>query len=72
MLAFLQRWLNASSAHPALRDPGESARGTDHDVFPEDRDAGDYAITRYPPFDQGIPVISADKILRAQQELVNR
>lgn len=48
------------------------SRGTGLDVYQGDEDPGDYAITRYPPFDKGIPVIALDKILQSQQELLDR
>lgn len=41
-------------------------------MYQGDEDPGDYAITRYPPFDKGIPVIEIDKILQSQQELIDR
>ena len=46
-------------------------RGSGLDVFQGD-DPGEFAVTRYPPFDKGIPVINTDKILQAQQELLDR
>jgi hypothetical protein len=71
MPSFLQRWLNFSPAHPAPRAPVASARGAGHDVSPFE-DTGDYAITRYPPFDQGIPVIPLEKLLYSQRDLIGR
>jgi conjugal transfer pilus assembly protein TraI len=47
-------------------------RGAGLDVYQGDEEPGDYAITRYPPFDKGIPVIEIDKILQSQQELIDR
>jgi conjugal transfer pilus assembly protein TraI len=34
--------------------------------------AGEYAITRYPPFDKGIPVVDPTKLLCAQGDLLDR
>lgn len=52
--------------------PQPAHRGAGLDVYQGDEDPGDYAITRYPPFDKGIPVIEIDKILQSQQELIDR
>ena len=35
-------------------------------------DAGELALTRYPPFDQGIPLIEVETLLRSQEELITR
>lgn len=47
-------------------------RGAGLDVYQGEDDPGEYAITRYPPFDKGIPVINIEKIIQAQQELIDR
>ena len=75
MITFLKRLLDRSlKAPPAVlvqpRPTPQRVSGLD--VYQGDADPGDYAITRYPPFDKGIPVIDIYKVLRAQQELVDR
>lgn len=75
MLTFLRRLLNRTPAQqsaPLLVPPQLQSRGTGLDVYPGEEDPGDFAITRYPPFDKGIPVISVEKILQSQQELLDR
>jgi conjugal transfer pilus assembly protein TraI len=52
--------------------PIQEARGDGLDVYIGDDDTGDFAITRYPPFDKGIPVVGVEKLLQSQQELVVR
>ena len=37
-----------------------SARAGGLDLYQGDGEAGDFAITRYPPFDAGIPVIGVE------------
>ena len=51
-------------AHPA-------SQGVGLDVYQGD-EPGDLSITRYPPFDKGIPLIPVERILHAQQELLDR
>ncbi len=75
MLTLLKRLFRGSSSisDHALVTPAQPAhRGAGLDVYQGDDDPGDYAITRYPPFDKGIPVIEIDKILQSQQELIDR
>ena len=75
MLTLIKRlWGGSPKPQPSpVVNPGQNLqRGTGLDVYPGQEDPGDYAITRYPPFDKGIPVIAIDKILHAQQELVDR
>lgn len=75
MLTFIRRLLNrapAPQSAPLLVPPQPQSRGMGLDVYPGEEDPGDYAITRYPPFDKGIPVISVEKILQSQQELLDR
>jgi conjugal transfer pilus assembly protein TraI len=75
MLTLIKRlWGSSTKPQPSpVVNPGQNLqRGTGLDVYPGQEDPGDYAITRYPPFDKGIPVIAIDKILHAQQELVDR
>ena len=75
MLTFLKRLFDRSPKTPSavlVQQSPASQRGTGLDVYQGDEDPGDYAITRYPPFDKGIPVIEIDKILHSQQELVDR
>lgn len=48
------------------------ARGQGPDVYGGGEDPGDFAITRYPPFDKGIPVIECSKIIQAQRDLLDR
>lgn len=75
MLTFIRRLLNRAPAPPSaplLVPPQPQSRGLGLDVYPGEEDPGDYAITRYPPFDKGIPVISVEKILQSQQELLDR
>jgi conjugal transfer pilus assembly protein TraI len=75
MLTFLKRLLDRSPKTPPavlVQQSPTPQRGTGLDVYQGDEDPGDYAITRYPPFDKGIPVIEIDKILHSQQELVDR
>jgi conjugal transfer pilus assembly protein TraI len=45
--------------------------GTGLDVYAGE-DAGEYAITRYPPFDKGIPAVDPAKLMRAQADLLER
>ena len=75
MLTLLKRLFRGSSKSSdyALVTPNQPAhRGAGLDVYQGEEDPGDYAITRYPPFDKGIPVIEVDKILQSQQELIDR
>lgn len=75
MLTLIKRlWGGLPKPQPSLAvNPGQTfQRGTGLDVYPGEEEPGDYAITRYPPFDKGIPVIAIEKILHAQQELVDR
>lgn len=75
MLTLIKRlWGGSPKSLPSpVVNPEQTLqRGTGLDVYPGEEDPGDYAITRYPPFDKGIPVIAIDKILHAQQELVDR
>jgi conjugal transfer pilus assembly protein TraI len=71
---FIKRFFNRADAAQVVpekviaKPKPHSGRGLD--VFSSDVDPGEYAITRYPPFDKGIPVISPDKILRSQQEMI--
>ena len=75
MLTLLKRLFRGSSypsGHALVAAPQPAHRGAGLDVYQGDEDPGDYAITRYPPFDKGIPVIEIDKILQSQQELIDR
>lgn len=75
MLTLIKRLLRGSSksSDHALVTPNQPPhRGAGLDVYQGDEEPGDYAITRYPPFDKGIPVIEVDKILQSQQELIDR
>ena len=75
MLTLLKRLFRGSSnpsGHGLVAAPQPAHRGAGLDVYQGDEDPGDYAITRYPPFDKGIPVIEIDKILQSQQELIDR
>lgn len=56
---------------PQFRGASDTA-GTGLDVYQGDEEDGDYAITRYPPFDKGIPVIAVEKILLTQRDLIDR
>lgn len=48
-------------------------RGVGLDVYGgEDEKFQEYAITRYPPFDKGIPILPVTKILQSQQEIIDR
>ncbi len=75
MLTLFRRIFNRPSAKPSaslvvpIQPP---SRGIGLDVYRGDDHPGDFAITRYPPFDKGIPVIDLEKILQAQQELLDR
>lgn len=75
MLALIKRFFGKApppqSALLANRAQA-SHRGTGLDVYQGDDDPGDYAVTRYPPFDKGIPTIGIEKILHAQQELFDQ
>ena len=74
MLSFIKRlWSNPPEAPsaPIVVPVHPPHRGSGLDVF-QGGDPGDFAVTRYPPFDKGIPVINTDKILQAQQELIDR
>ena len=75
MLTFIKRLLDRSPKPPSgilVQQSPSPQRGTGLDVYQGEDDPGEYAITRYPPFDKGIPVINIDKILQSQQELVDR
>lgn len=75
MLTFLKRLLDRSPKPPSailVQQNLSPQRGTGLDVYQGEDDPGEYAITRYPPFDKGIPVINIEKILQSQQELVDR
>ena len=74
MLTFMKRLLDRSPKPPSgilVQQSPSPQRGTGLDVYQGEDDPGEYAITRYPPFDKGIPVINIDKILQSQQELVD-
>jgi len=45
--------------------------GAGLDVF-TGTDSGEFAIVRYPPFDKGIPTIAPDKLIQAQEDLLER
>ena len=75
MITFIKRLLDRSPKPPSgilVQQSPSPQRGTGLDVYQGDDDPGEYAITRYPPFDKGIPVINIEKILQSQQELVDR
>ena len=75
MLTFIKRLLDRSPKTPSAALVQQSLspqRGTGLDVYQGEDDPGEYAITRYPPFDEGIPVINIEKILQSQQELIDR
>lgn len=75
MLTLIRRlWGRTSKAQdlPLVSPIQPAHRGSGLDVYQGDEDPGDFAITRYPPFDKGIPVIEIDKILQSQQELIDR
>ncbi|WP_126448147.1 MobH family relaxase [Sulfuricystis multivorans] len=75
MLKFIRRLLTRTPTQqsaPLLIPQKLQSRGIGLDVYPGEEDPGDYAITRYPPFDKGIPVIPVEKILQSQQELLDR
>lgn len=75
MLTFIKRLLDWSpkTSSPLISPliPNQQ-RGSGLDVYQSDDDPGEYAITRYPPFDKGIPVIDIEKIILSQQELIDR
>lgn len=75
MITFIKRLLGRSTPSPSallVQQSPSPQRGIGLDVYQGDDDPGEYAITRYPPFDKGIPVINIDKILQSQQELIDR
>ncbi len=75
MLSLIKRIWGRSATSPqtpVTNQPIVASRGTGLDVFPTDEDPGDYAITRYPPFDTGIRVVAIDKLVQSQQELLDR
>ena len=75
MLTFIRRLLNRAPAPPSapLLVPSKpQSSGMGLDVYPDEEGPGEYAISRYPPFDKGIPVIAVENILQSQQELMDR
>lgn len=53
----------------------ETATNSHLEVFNGDEvgdEAGELALTRYPPFDKGIPLIEIDTLLRSQEDLISR
>lgn len=75
MLTFIKRLIGRSPKQPPailVQQTLSPQRGAGLDVYQGDDDPGEYAITRYPPFDKGIPVINIEKIIQAQQELIDR
>ena len=75
MLKRIKQWWAKGATEPSavvVPQVMPSYLGVGLDVYPTDDEPGDYAVTRYPPFDQGIPVLDVHKLLRAQQDLVDR
>ena len=50
---------------------GEQATNQHLEVF-SGEEPGDLALTRYPPFDKGIPLIEIETLMRSQDDLVTR
>lgn len=61
------------SRGPDISPPSPPARGFGLDLFQgADEDADEFAVTRYPPFDEGIPLRPYGKIVKSQQDLIDR
>ena len=73
MFDFLRKFVGLPEPKKAFFSPahGEQATNAHLEVFAGD-DAGDLALTRYPPFDQGIPLINIETLLKSQEELISR
>jgi len=69
MFTSIKRLLGLTPSHPSQHAQPVLDHGPD--IYDGD-DVGDYAITRYPPFDQGIPLTKIDKLIHSQQELITR
>lgn len=76
MFTFIKRLFRRQpdpSSAPLFRGSTDTATtGAGLDIYQGDTEDGDYAITRYPPFDKGIPVIAVEKILLSQRDLIDR
>ena len=73
MFDFFKKLVGQPCSQKSFLSPmhGEEATNAHLEVYCGD-DAGELALTRYPPFDQGIPLIEVDTLLHSQEELITR
>ena len=71
MFEFLKKFASRSSTPGStlsMPTHAEHATNSHLEVF-GGVEAGDLAVTRYPPFDKGIPLIEIDTLIRSQADL---
>lgn len=74
MFEFLKKFASRSSTPGStlsMPTHAEHATNSHLEVF-GGVEAGDLAVTRYPPFDKGIPLIEIDTLIRSQADLITR
>jgi conjugal transfer pilus assembly protein TraI len=71
MFARILKFFQSTPPPPRLAIEPTSSQGRGLEVFNGD-EPGDFAISKYPPFDRGIPVIDVAKVLHTQTELIDR
>ena len=74
MFEFLKKFASRSSTPGStlsMPTHAEHATNSHLEVFGGE-EAGDLAVTRYPPFDKGIPLIEIDTLIRSQADLITR
>ena len=73
MFDFFKKFVGTQNPQKSFLSPlhGEEATNSHLAVY-SGEDAGDLALTRYPPFDQGIPLIDIETLLHSQEELIAR